>query len=496
MSGGKVYLVGAGCGAADLITVRGWKLLQSCGAVVYDDLIADDLLNMVPNSAEQIYVGKRGGRHAMSQTEICDLLIRKAREGKVVVRLKGGDPFVFGRGGEEMEALLEANIPCEVVPGITSGIAIPAEAGIPVTHRGVSRSVHIVTAHTADTEDGLPEQVEELARLQGTLVFLMGLRQLPKLTKKLMAAGKRANTPAAVISGGNAPYPAVVRGTLSDIAERACGVQPPAVIVVGETAALRFKHGERQPLKGITVGLTGTDAVTEKLSSLLAPLGAQVFLAERSVVRELPAALEPLRPQWLVFTSANGVRVFFKKLREQRLDLRRLHSCRIAAIGTATAAVLEEYGLQADLVPQTATTEALAQALLSHVAKDEEIFLLRSAKGSRELFDVLSACHITRDIPLYDVAADPAVMRRSLKQIKEMDYLLFSSAGGVELYFQTHGAVPEGTVCVCIGKKTARALCGYGVRDPLVARDISAAGMVRVLLENRIENFDEFKKKC
>ena len=497
MSGGKVYLVGAGCGAADLITVRGWKLLQNCGAVVYDDLIADDLLNMVPNSAEQIYVGKRSGRHAMSQTEICDLLIRKAREGNVVVRLKGGDPFVFGRGGEEMEALLEKKIPCEMVPGITSAIAIPAEAGIPVTQRGVSRSVHIVTAHTADTEDGLPEQIEELARLQGTLVFLMGLRQLPKLTKKLMAAGKRANTPAAVISGGNAPYPAVVRGTLSDIAERACGVQPPAVIVVGETAALRFKHGEQQPLKGITVGLTGTDVVTEKLSSLLVPLGAQVFLAERSVVRELPVSLEPLcsGPRWLVFTSANGVRVFFKKLREQRLDLRRLHSCRIAAIGTATAAVLEEYGLQADLVPQTATTEALAQALLSHVAKDEEIFLLRSAKGSRELFDTLAACHIIQDIPLYDIEADPAVMQRSLPRIKEMDYLLFSSAGGVELYFQTHGAVPEGTVCVCIGKKTARALCGYRIRDPLVARDISAAGMVRVLLENRVENFDGFLKK-
>lgn len=486
MSTGKVWLVGAGCGAADLITVRGLTLLQQCDAVVYDDLIAEDLLTVVPSRAEQIYVGKRSGKHAMLQTEICALLVDLARSGKNVVRLKGGDPFVFGRGGEEMEALLKAKIPCEVVPGISSAIAIPAEAGIPVTHRGLSQSIHIVTAHTADTEDGLPRQIRELSRLEGTLVFLMGVRQLPGLAEKLLEAGKRADTPAAVISGGNAPHPAVVRGTLQDIAEKSREIQSPAVIVIGEVAALHFKDEEQKPLDGVTVGLTGTDAITEKLRHRLAPLGARVFVAARAVVEELPTSLKFTcdGPQWLVFTSANGVRTFFKKFREQRLDLRRLHACRIAVIGRATAAALEEHGLQADLLPQTATTEALAQALLSHVSMEESIFLLRAENGSAELFQTLAEQRNVKDIPLYKIAADPEAARRSLPRMQKMNYLLFSSAGGVELYFQTHGTVPVCTTCVCIGEKTARTLKNHGIQDYLLATEISASGMVRVLLED------------
>lgn len=239
---GTVYLVGAGCGEADLITVRGLRLLESCHVVVYDDLIAPDLLNAAPAGAERVYMGKREGRHSASQEEICALLIDRARSGRAVVRLKGGDPFVFGRGGEEALALQAAGVPFEVVPGVTSATAIPALAGIPVTHRGLSRSVHIVTAHTADTPDGLPPGLDGLARLDGTLVFLMGLSRLEKIAQRLLAAGRSPGTPAAVLSGGNAPHPAAVRGTLADIAgkTRAANVQPPAVIVVGETAALEL----------------------------------------------------------------------------------------------------------------------------------------------------------------------------------------------------------------------------------------------------------------
>ena len=237
---GYVYLVGAGCGEADLITVRGFNLLRSCDVVLYDDLIAPGLLNTVPPAAERIHVGKRSGRHSMAQEQINALLIAKAREGKTVVRLKGGDPYVFGRGGEEALALLAAGIPFDVVPGITSAIAIPAQAGIPVTHRGMSRSLHIITAHTADSPDGLPEHMDELARLPGTLVFLMGLSQLENIARRLTVAGMKPSTPAAVISGGNAPCPVTVRGTLADIAARAAlaNVQPPAVIVVGDVAGM------------------------------------------------------------------------------------------------------------------------------------------------------------------------------------------------------------------------------------------------------------------
>ena len=219
---GTVYLVGAGCGPADLITVRGLRLLRNCGAVVYDDLIATELLDEVPAAAERVYMGKREGRHSASQEEICAKLVELARAGKTVVRLKGGDPFVFGRGGEEALALLAAGVPFEVAPGVTSAVAIPALAGIPVTHRGVSRSFHVVTARTADTPDGLPEYFDQLAPLPGTLVFLMGLSRLERIAQRLTDAGKPADIAAKT---------------------RAAGVLPPAVIVVGEAAALELACG-------------------------------------------------------------------------------------------------------------------------------------------------------------------------------------------------------------------------------------------------------------
>ena len=238
---GKVYLVGAGCGAADLITVRGLRLLEGCGAVVYDDLLDQALLDAAPEGAEKIYVGKRRGRHSMAQEDINALLIAKAREGKQVVRLKGGDPFVFGRGGEEALALQAAGIAWEYVPGVTSAVAVPGAAGIPATHRGVSRGFHVVTAHTADSPDGLPSHLEELARLPGTLVFLMGLSRLEEIARRLIGAGLPGDTPAAVVFGKNAPR--AVRGTLENIAERAreAGAEAPAVIVAGGTAGMDLR---------------------------------------------------------------------------------------------------------------------------------------------------------------------------------------------------------------------------------------------------------------
>lgn len=233
---GSVALVGAGCGKADLITLRGLKLLQTCQAVVYDDLIDPALLDAAPESALRIYMGKRSGAHSAAQSVINQTLIDLARQGLRVVRLKGGDPYLFGRGGEEMLALKQAGIPCQEVPGIPSAIGIAAEAGIPVTHRGLSQGLHIVTAHTADTEDGLPADFDQLAQLNGTLVFLMGLKQLPKIADRLISAGKSPDTPAAVISGGNAPHPATLRATLIQLPRlaREAGITAPAIILVGK----------------------------------------------------------------------------------------------------------------------------------------------------------------------------------------------------------------------------------------------------------------------
>ena len=239
---GWVDLVGAGCGKADLITVRGLKLLQQCQAVVYDDLIDPALLDAAPETARRIYMGKRSGAHSSSQSRINQTLIDLAREGLRVVRLKGGDPYLFGRGGEEMLALKEAGIPCGEVPGIPSPMGIPAEFGIPVTHRGLSRGLHIITAHTADTPDGLPADFDHLARLEGTLVFLMGLSQAERIAQRLVAAGKSPDTPAAVLSGGNSKHPACIRTTLKDLSHAAKKIQSPAIILVGDVASVDLSH--------------------------------------------------------------------------------------------------------------------------------------------------------------------------------------------------------------------------------------------------------------
>lgn len=486
---GQVFLVGAGCGEADLITLRGLALLQSCDVVVYDDLIAEELLDAAPESAQRIYMGKRNGCHSAAQEAICALLIEKAREGKTVVRLKGGDPCVFGRGGEEALALRDAGISYRIVPGISSAIAIPEEAGIPVTHRGVSRSIHIITAHTADTPDGLPEDLEALARLSGTLVFLMGLRRLDRLARRLTEGGMASDTPVAVVSGGCAPSPCAVRGTLADIAKKAAHVQPPAVIVVGDVAGMDISAPSGGPLQGVCVALTGTDAVTEKLRKLLRSQGARTFLAARAVVEplpmeeDLPALLDD--GPWLVFTSANGVWVFFEELKRRMADLRRLRDCRFAVIGAATGAALSAYGFYADLCPKDYTCAALARALLNTVPEGETILLLRSEMGGQALPKTLESRYAVRDIPLYTISPDRTVAERAARQIDRADFLVFSSAGGVRMYFDTHGKVPEGTVCVCIGDVTADELRDRWDGPILTASETSAQGVAETIIRTQ-----------
>lgn len=480
---GRVYLVGAGCGSADLITVRGLRLLQQCDAVVYDDLIDPSLLAQALD-AEKYPAGKRCGKHSMPQPEINALLVRLGGEGKTVVRLKGGDPFVFGRGGEEFLALRQAGIPCEEVPGISSCIAVPAAAGIPVTHRGVSRSFHVITAHTADTPDTLPESLDALASLQGTLVFLMGLNQLERIAQRLVEAGRPAGTPAAVISGGNAPHPVTVRGTLETIGNktRQAGVQAPAVIVVGDTAALEFCDEDVRPLKGVRVGLVGTPAFTRRLAQRLSALGAQP-------VPLLNGRIEPLEPKldvdgltgaasWAVLTSRNGVQCFFDLLAKDGVDLRRLHRCRFAAIGPATAEALRERGIRADLVARPATGEALALALAERAGKEEKIFLFRSANSGPQVRQILEERGFwVRERSVYRTTFAP------VPTDAEVDDLAFASAEGVRAWFDAWGAPKEGTRCVCIGPVTAAALKKRWDRPFFTADDISADGVAACILQ-------------
>lgn len=486
MRNGCVWLVGAGCGAADLLTLRAAQRIKCCSVLVYDDLIDPAILDLAPAQALRVYMGKRSGRHSAGQEAICAKLVELARAGHRVVRLKGGDPFVFGRGGEEILALQAAGVPYEEVPGISSAIAIPAAAGIPVTHRGLSRGFHVVTGHTS--ADGLPD-LTALAKLEGTLVFLMGLSKLPAIARGLVEAGKAPSTPAAVISGGNSPNPAAVRGTLADIGEKAAQVLPPAIILVGETAAMDLSPTLHRPLEGVRVGITGTSAITDKLLPALSELGAQVAPLARTRVAERPFALDQdvlcsSAPHWVVFTSANGVELFFRSLRRERIDLRRLNACRFAVIGPATAAALSRHGLYADLCPQQHTSAGLALALAETVRPEEPVLLFRSVQGAPILRQQLEETGLdVTDLAVYDlepVEDTPSVAAR----LQTLDCITFASASGVKEFFRRYGSLPPEASCLCIGEVTARALARFWNGTPFLARDTTAEDMVQAILDH------------
>lgn len=488
---GSVSLVGAGCGKADLITVKGLRLLQQCDAVVYDDLIDLVLLDSVPETADRIYMGKRSGHHSAPQDEINQTLVALAKQGKNVVRLKGGDPYLFGRGGEEMLALLKEGIPCQEVPGIPSAIGIAAEAGIPVTHRGASRGLHIVTAHTTDTEDGLPEDFDALAQLSGTLVFLMGLRQLPKIVKRLLAAGKSGDTPAAVLSGGNSKNPARVRVKLSEIevaAEKA-GVSSPAIIVIGEVAALDF-HEKNHLEEHVKIGITGTEEIARKQQKLFEEQGAETVWLCRSRIKEREVSFESCfdlaSPKWIVFTSANGVKTFFHQAEKQQIDFLKMKHLKYAVIGSATGKALEQYGVHADLCPEIFTSKDLANALVSVVKPEEEILLFRSSIGSPELVKIPTKAGLqVQDIPIYDLQA----AYREKVVLEDLDYLTFSSASGVRLFFEQYQSIAEKVQCVCIGEVTAKEFQKYCEKPVLLAEEISVEGIWKTIEEDIKSSF-------
>lgn len=483
---GKVYLVGAGCGAYDLITLRGARLLEECEAVVYDSLIDDRLLELVPKNTEKICVGKRAGQHSETQENINQLLVRKALEGKTVVRLKGGDPFVFGRGGEEILALQEKDIPYSVVPGISSAVAAPELAGIPVTHRRISRSFHVITGHTAD--DLLPENMQSYARLGGTLVFLMGLRNLRDIADSLISGGMRGATPAAVISCGGTLRQRTVRASLDSIAgaaerEEICA---PAVIVVGETAGMELAPAKAAALNGVSVAVTGTERFCEKLSYRLEALGAEVHCRCRLNVVEyennerFESALRHIDEySWLAFTSMNGVEIFFEHMRKTGTDTRTLHNVKIAALGKGTAQALEKRGVFPQLVPEKYTAAALGASLVNEASGSGKILILRAEKGSAGLTKPLDEAGLSYDdVKIYDVTASDESIHGEICD----DYLVFGSASGVHAFFAGENSVSDNTKIVCIGYSTAEALRSLKKEACLVCEEHSADGIIQAIL--------------
>lgn len=476
---GLVSLVGAGC-APGLITELGLERLTSCDAVVYDDLIDPELLRRVPERAERIYMGKRSGRPSAGQAEICETLVRLALEGKRVVRLKGGDPYVFGRGGEEMLALGAAGVTCEEVPGVTSAVAVPAIAGIPLTHRALSRGFAVVTAHTAD-DDALPEYFASLAHFPGTLVILMGLAKLARIAQYLTGAGMDAETPCAVVSEGCASERCCVRGTLENIAQRAAFVKAPAIIVVGAVAEMELGAGTRLPLAHRRIALTGTRRMNEKLARELVKYGAEPFTACELVLSPLPEADDtPTDCDCLAFTSAVGVELYFERLLRSGRDARALAGVRVAAIGRATARALAQHSVAADIVPEEQTTAGLAAALVRELAPGAGVCLYRSAQGDAALKAALERRFKVREVRAYTARAGEYAAPEYL--IATADAAAFTSAAGARIALERLGALDDGALLAALGEPTARAL--QGRKNPVVVADEpSAASLAKAIAD-------------
>jgi uroporphyrinogen III methyltransferase/synthase len=404
---GTVYLVGAGPGDPRLITLRGAECLRAADVVVYDSLANARLLDFAPPHAEAVPVGKRHGERCMSQEAINELLVNQARAGKTVVRLKGGDPFVFGRGGEEAAALRAAGVPYEIVPGVTAGVAVPAYAGIPVTHREFASAVAFITGHEDPDKPESTLDWPGLAAFPGTLIFYMGVSRLANLSESLIRHGRPATTPAAVIEWGTSPAQRTVTGTLNDIAGRVqtAGLCAPAVIVIGQVASLAqsLRWFEDRPLFGQRVVITRPAHQSASMIDRLVSLGAEVM--ELPAVRIEPPvdwgpvdqAIDRLADYgWLVFTSANGVSFFMNRVAELGRDARAIGQARIAAIGDATARELERFHLRADLVPDEANSESLVEAFRRQ-GPGQRLLLLRADRGREALPDGLRAAGIPYD---------------------------------------------------------------------------------------------------
>ncbi|MCW5557115.1 MAG: uroporphyrinogen-III C-methyltransferase [Verrucomicrobiae bacterium] len=498
---GIVYLVGAGPGDAGLLTRRGAEVLGRASVVVYDALVNGDLLALAPASAERIYAGKRSRDHAVPQEDLNRLLVDRARAGHVVVRLKGGDPYVFGRGAEEAGELAAAGIPFEVVPGISSVVAAPAYAGIPLTHREFCSSFHVFTGHEDPDKPASRLNWEQIARLDGTRVILMGVERLAEICGELLRHGAQGATPVALVRWGTTGRQETLEGTLVDIAERAAAARfsAPAVIVIGGVVSLRSRLDwfEKRPLFGQRIVVTRTREQASELRRQLEDLGAEVL--EIPTIRiEPPEAVGPLveaiaglgEYNWLVFTSPNGVTAFFDYFFKAYDDVRSLGLARIAAVGPATAARLKELHLAVDAMP----SEYVASKVASAIAEKESvenlrILCLRAEVANPELVTKLEeAGGIVDDVACYRTVPETVDANGAAARFEETgaDWITFTSASTVENF---HARFDLPAVCArrpdlrlaSIGPETTKALAALGLSPAVEARPHNLSGLVQGL---------------
>lgn len=497
---GRVYLVGAGPGDPGLLTCRGREVLKTADVVVYDRLVDPSLVRLAPDGAERIYAGKGPGEQALTQPAINRILVERAGRGCTVVRLKGGDPFVFGRGGEEAHALAATGVPFEVVPGVSSAVAVPAYAGIPVTHRDVAASFLVVTGHERDGRDAAVVDWKSLAHAADTLVVLMGVAELPSIVAGLMEGGLPSSTPAALIQDGTTPRQRTLCTELHQIPEQAQehGIRSPAILVVGAVCALRKELAwfERRPLFGRRVVITRTREQGSELAELVRLLGGEAIelpvlqIQPLSDLRDLDTVIRHLDGySWIVFTSANAVHIFFDALRRSRADARALHASLVGVVGPATAAAVRGYGITPDVIPERATAEGLVEAMVHRTTAGQRVLFPCGRPVSDTLVHGLVGQGLSVEkVTVYEAQADPSAAERVQElRAEPVDAITFASSASVSHFLDAAGADGR-AICatsrvVAIGPVTAQAAEALGLRVDAVAEHASMAALIDALVD-------------
>lgn len=504
VSPGKVYLVGAGPGDPGLLTLKGKECLEQADVVLYDYLANPALLRYAPDQAERIYVGRRGRGHYQNQEDINRVLIERAKAGQVVVRLKGGDPFVFGRGGEEAEAVAAAGIDFEVVPGVSAAVAVPAYAGIPVTHRTLASMVTVVTGHEDPSKPETDLDWTKLAMLPGTLVFLMGMKTLPAIVARLIEQGRAADTPVAAIRWGSRAEQRTISGTLRDIVTKAAAAkfEPPTVIVVGEVVRLRNRLNwfERRPLFGKRIAVTRPESQAREFTQLLSAYGADPVVVPTIQIAPPPnwdaldQAIDRLRDyRWLILTSVNGVGPFMSRLRAAGKDARALSHVRVCAIGPRTARELEGHGIVPDLIPTQYQAEGLLEALGNEPVRGTRVLIPRAETAREILPERLTAMGAQVDvIPVYRTVAPAAALDWFKEEIEtgKIHLVTFTSSstvrnfvdlmGGVDTAKRVMNRVPIG----CIGPITADTAAEYGLPVAVVPEENTVPALTEAIVRH------------
>jgi uroporphyrinogen III methyltransferase/synthase len=504
MNKGKVYLVGAGPGAEDLISLKAVNCIKKADVIIYDFLANKKFLNYAKENAEKIYVGKKGNCHTLKQPDINRLIIEKALQGNIVTRLKGGDPYIFGRGGEEAEELVKEGIEFEVVPGITAGVAASAYAGIPLTHRDFTSTVAFVTGHERDDTEYSKIHWDKISTGIGTIVFYMGVKNLPNIVENLIANGRNPETPIALVRWGTLPVQKTVTGKLSDIVKKVeeAGLTAPAIIVVGEVVNIRetLRWFDKKPLFGKNIIITRAREQASSLTSALSEYGANVLefptieISEPDNMTELDNAIDNIKKyNWLIFTSVNGVKIFFKRLFQKNKDSRALSGLNICAIGPKTAETFEAFGIKPDFIPEKYQAEYIIEGLKKRGLKGMK-FLLPRAKVAREILpEKIKELGGEIDVvTVYKTVLPDTNKEEVINYLKNgnIHYITFTSSSTVKNFFEMFKNEPvknwlKKVKLVSIGPITSETLREQGFAPSIEAKKFTIEGIVEAIIQVR-----------